>query len=63
MNRVRKDGQNIVKGYRVYTPRLGLEGPLLWRNGRVVYWDWQEGSYYDPDTDLLIPLAEVESQS
>lgn len=59
---MKKDARVITKGLRKYGPRLGLEGPMLWRNGRVVYWDYAEGSYYDPDTDLLIPLEEVEAQ-
>jgi len=56
---------NIVEGYKVlppispidkekYQPRSGLEGPFRLRNGKVVYYDPQEGSYYDPDTDLYI---------
>jgi hypothetical protein len=57
--------ENIVEGYKVlppispidkekYQPRSGLEGPFRLRNGKVVYYDPQEGSYYDPDTDLYI---------
>ena len=56
---------NIVEGYKVlppispidkekYQPRSGLEGPFRLRNGKVVYYDPQEGSYYDPDTDMYI---------
>lgn len=37
-----------------YQPRDGLEGPFRLRNGKVVYYDPQEGSYYDPDTDMYI---------
>lgn len=32
----------------------GLEGPFRLKNGKVVYYDPQEGSYYDPDTDMYI---------
>jgi hypothetical protein len=37
-----------------YQARDGLEGPFRLRNGKVVYYDPQEGSYYDPDTDMYI---------
>lgn len=37
-----------------YQGRNGLEGPFRLRNGKVVYYDPQEGSYYDPDTDMYI---------
>lgn len=53
---------DITEGYKVlppidklkYQPRDGLEGPFRLRNGKVVYYDPQEGSYYDPDTDMYI---------
>lgn len=53
---------DVVEGYTVlppidkvkYQPRDGLEGPFRLRNGKVVYYDPQEGSYYDPDTDMYI---------
>jgi len=52
----------LDEGYRVlpnydkerYTERPGLEGPMRARNGKVVYYDPREGSYYDPDTDMYI---------
>tara|TARA_R110000751_G_scaffold212135_1_gene315561 strand:+ start:173 stop:307 length:135 start_codon:yes stop_codon:yes gene_type:complete len=31
-----------------------MDGPLLWRGGKVVYWDWVAGHYYDPNTDMPI---------
>lgn len=37
-----------------YQERDGLEGPIMTRSGKVVYYDPKEGSYYDPDTDLYI---------
>lgn len=37
-----------------YQARDGLEGPFRLRNGKVVYYDPQEGKYYDPDTDMYI---------
>ena len=37
-----------------YQERDGLEGPIMTRSGKVVYYDPKEGSYYDPDTDMYI---------
>lgn len=37
-----------------YQDRDGLEGPFRAKNGKVVYYDPQEGRYYDPDTDIYI---------
>lgn len=39
---------------RVHRPRVAMDGPLLWRGGKVVYWDWVAGHYYDPNTDMPI---------
>jgi hypothetical protein len=52
----------ITEGYTVVRPidkekyqaRDGLEGPFQLRNGKVVYYDPREGSYYDPDSDMYI---------
>ena len=46
---------------RVYGPRVGMEGPLIWRGRRVVYWDRIEGKYYDPSTDLYLSIKQVET--
>ena len=45
---------------RTYKPMVGLEGPLLHRGNRVLYWDRVEGKYYDPDTDLYLSIREAE---
>jgi len=37
-----------------YIARDGLEGPIMTKSGKVVYYDPKEGSYYDPDTDMYI---------
>lgn len=37
-----------------YQERDGLEGPIMTRSGKVVYYDPKEGAYYDPDTDMYI---------
>ena len=57
-------------GYRVmppidpkWTARKGLEGPFVYANGRVLYYDPREGQYWDPKTDFYVPndeLAELE---
>lgn len=54
--------RDIVEGYTILPPidkdryqaRSGLEGPFRLKNGKVVYYDPQEGKYYDPDTDMYI---------
>jgi len=48
--------KGVVPGFdkEKYQGRDGLEGPFRLRNGKVVYYDPQEGSYYDPDTDMYI---------
>jgi hypothetical protein len=48
--------KGVVPGFdrEKYQARDGLEGPFRLRNGKVVYYDPQEGSYYDPDTDMYI---------
>ena len=53
-DRIRSKG--IVPGIdrEKYTERPGLEGPLHTKTGKVVYYDKQEGKYYDPDTDFYI---------
>ena len=52
----------LREGYEILSPidrekyqeRDGLEGPIMTRSGKVVYYDPKEGSYYDPDTDMYI---------
>jgi hypothetical protein len=41
-----------------YVARTGLEGPFQTRNGKVVYYDPVEGSYYDPDSDIYLSYDE-----
>jgi hypothetical protein len=42
-----------------YGPRKGLEGPFNFF-GRVLYYDLQEGSYYDPTTDFYVEQEEMD---
>jgi len=39
-----------------------LEGPFLYRSGRVLYYDRQEngGTYYDPTTDMYLSHEEAQ---
>ena len=53
---------DTTEGYEVlpkmdrdkYQERDGLEGPIMTRSGKVVYYDNDKGDYYDPDTDMYI---------
>ena len=47
--------------FRSYGPRPGMEGPLLYPGGKVLYWDFASGEYYDPDTDLPLTVEEYEA--
>ena len=49
----------VFKHNREFGPRKGLEGPFHYPNGQVLYYDTQEGMYYDPLTDFFVPLDEV----
>jgi len=42
-----------------YGPREGLEGPFHYPNGRVLYYDPQQGEYWDPRTDFFVPREDV----
>jgi hypothetical protein len=41
-----------------YGPRRGLEGPFNF-SGRVLYYDVQEGKYYDPRSDFYVEQDEM----
>ena len=42
-----------------YGPRKGLEGPFNF-SGRVLYYDPQEGQYYDPTTDFYVSQEDMD---
>jgi hypothetical protein len=42
-----------------YGPRRGLEGPFNF-SGRVLYYDVQEGKYYDPRSDFYVEQDEMD---
>jgi len=48
--------EDLMQGYG---PRKGLEGPFVFANGRVLYYDVKEGAYYDPRTDFYVERDEV----
>lgn len=53
----------IVTGKSVqahsYGPRKGLEGPFMYPNGRVIYYDPKEGKYWNPSTDFYLSHEEA----
>lgn len=59
----RAKGESVeTEGYHLLPPmdrekyqdREGLEGPIMTKSGKVVYYDPKAGDYYDPDTDMYI---------
>jgi hypothetical protein len=48
--------EDLMQGYGA---RKGLEGPFVFANGRVLYYDAREGAYYDPRTDFYVERDEV----
>ena len=60
---------DTAEGYEVlpkmdrdkYQKRDGLEGPIMTRSGKVVYYDNDKGDYYDPDTDMYIDYEDFKA--
>lgn len=48
--------EDVMQGYG---PREGLEGPFVFATGRVLYYDVQEGAYWDPKTDFYVEQDEI----
>jgi hypothetical protein len=46
-----------------YEPRDGLEGPIMTKAGKVLYYDNVEGAYLDPDTDIYLSHEEWKNLS
>ena len=46
--------------FRGHGPRKGLEGPFVYGNGRVLYYDSKAGQYWDPATDFYVEQAEMD---
>lgn len=53
------DKQQMDEMRTKYGPRKGLEGPFNF-SGRVLYYDNQEGKYYDPLTDWYLERDEID---
>jgi hypothetical protein len=49
----------IWNGDVSFGPREGLDGPYVYPNGRVLYYDVREGDYWDPLTDFFVDRDEV----
>ena len=54
-------GYTMKVNGREYNIKPGLEGPLLFKGNRVLYWDRREGTYYDPDTDLYLSQEQADN--
>jgi len=48
--------QDLLAGYE---PRRGIEGPFVYANGRVLYYDPQAGQYWDPRSDFYVDHEEM----
>lgn len=48
--------EDVLRGY---SPRKGLEGPFVFVNGRILYYDPKQGQYYDPTTDFYVEQEEM----
>lgn len=44
-----------------YTERPGLEGPIKFAGGLVLYYDTKEGKYYNPRTDFYLTYDEFKA--
>lgn len=54
--RVLGRSEDVMRGYE---PRKGLEGPFVYANGRILYYDRKQGQYWDPQTDWYVPADEM----
>ena len=49
--------EDLFKGY---VARKGLEGPFVYANGRILYYDAKAGQYWDPRTDFYVDQTEMD---
>lgn len=49
--------EDLFKGY---SARKGLEGPFVYANGRILYYDPKAGQYWDPRTDFFVEQTEMD---
>lgn len=48
--------ETLLQGY---STRPGLEGPFIFANHRVLYYDPKQGQYWDPRTDFYVDHDEM----
>ena len=51
----------VFKHNQNYGACEGLEGPLHYPNGQVLYYDPRAGEYWDPTTDFYVDRDDVAS--
>lgn len=49
--------EDLFKGFAA---RKGLEGPFVYANGRILYYDAKAGQYWDPRTDFYVDQTEMD---
>ena len=49
--------EDVFKGYG---PRKGLEGPFVYPNGQILYYDTREGQYWNPQTDFYMSNEDMD---
>jgi hypothetical protein len=50
--------EDVFKGYEA---RKGLEGPFVYPNGQILYYDPREGQYWDPKTDFYMSNEDMDN--
>ncbi len=50
--------EDVFKGYG---PRKGLEGPFVYPNGQILYYDPREGQYWNPQTDFYMSNEDMDN--
>jgi hypothetical protein len=50
--------EDVFKGYEA---RKGLEGPFVYPNGQILYYDPREGQYWDPKTDFFMSNEDMDN--
>ena len=50
--------EDVFKGFEA---RKGLEGPFVYPNGQILYYDPREGQYWDPQTDFFMSNEDMDN--
>ena len=50
--------EDVFKGYEA---RKGLEGPFVYPNGQILYYDSKAGQYWDPKTDFYMSNEDMDN--